>query len=94
MPRVSDERASDSPSCSSHSGSRDATVGITAKLYGGGGDEVDHSSDDPPHGFAPAGAPLRRLTNMLTKNSSTPIANRKLPIVVIMLSVSHPIPSG
>ncbi len=37
----------------SHSGWRLATIGMAAKLYSGGGDEVAHSSESAFHGFGP-----------------------------------------
>src|SRR6516162_6303542 len=43
----------------SHNGRRLWTVGITAKLYSGGGDVVDHSSVHASHGSTPAGRPWR-----------------------------------
>ena len=36
-------------------------TGMTAKLYGGGGDEIDHSSVGASQGFGPATAPAVRL---------------------------------
>ena len=41
----------------SHSGRRLRTVGICSKLYGGGGDVVDHSNVQAFHGSSPAGWP-------------------------------------
>src|SRR5262245_22780687 len=43
----------------SQSGRRLLTTGIAAKLYGGGGDVVDHSSVHASHGSFPAGLPLK-----------------------------------
>src|SRR5436190_1175429 len=37
-----------------HQSSRASTTGISAKLYSGGGDEIDHSSERPSHGSSPA----------------------------------------
>src|SRR5690242_11686056 len=78
-----DDRAEPSFRRSSHSGCRLATVGITAKLYGGGGDGVLHSSVPASHGFAPATTPRLRLIQTLTANNATPIANTNAPIVSI-----------
>src|SRR5262249_38687278 len=46
----------------SHSGRRLYTVGISSKLYDGGGEEVAHSSVQASHGLSPAGLPLRPET--------------------------------
>src|SRR5947209_20608766 len=43
----------------SHSGRRLCTVGITAKLYAGGGEVVAHSSVQASQGSSPAGRPWR-----------------------------------
>src|SRR5690348_13702424 len=75
-PRVNVDEAEPSPSRSSHSGWRLPIVGSTAKLYGGGGDGMLHSSVPASHGFGPAGAPPRRLFNTFQANSTTPSANR------------------
>src|SRR5713101_5487597 len=40
-----------------HQSSRAWTRGISAKLYSGGGDGIDHSSDRPSHGSPPAIGP-------------------------------------
>src|SRR6185312_6550637 len=69
-------------------------IGITAKLYGGGGDSMAHSSVPASHGFEPAYAPRRRLTKMLTTNSSTPTANIADPIVVMRFTDPHPALAG
>src|SRR6185437_11591027 len=94
MPRSTEDTTPDSPMRFSHRGSREATVGMTGKLYGGGGEGVDHSSPGASQGFGPAGAPLLRLFSTLMKNSSSPTASTKLPMVVMRLSVSQPMPSA
>src|SRR6478752_733815 len=40
-----------------HQSSRASTTGISAKLYAGGGDGIDHSSERPSHGSFPATLP-------------------------------------
>ena len=52
--------------------------------------DTDHSRLGASHGFLLASAPTRRLRATLTKNSKTPAARTKLPIVVIRLSVPQP----
>src|SRR5215468_9372865 len=44
-----------------HQSSRASTTGISAKLYSGGGDGIDHSSERPSHGSDDAIAPRRVL---------------------------------
>src|SRR6266550_9120484 len=58
-------------------GRRLATVGITSKLCGGGGDGIVHSSVAPPHGSSPAASPLVRERHKFHRNTSTerPIKN-------------------
>ena len=43
----------------SHSGRRLRTAGMTAKLYSGGGELVDHSSVHASHGSFPAALPRK-----------------------------------
>src|SRR5215469_14045874 len=43
----------------SQSGRRLCTSGMTAKLYAGGGDAVDHSKVQASHGSLPAGRPRK-----------------------------------
>ena len=75
----------------SQSGSRPATTGIASKLQAGGGDDVAHSSVPAPHGFAPAGAPTRRLRQTLTTKSRTLTAIIAAPIDATRFIVPQPI---
>src|SRR5258708_28824441 len=53
-------RLSGSSGCfKSHNGRRLATVGVTAKLYAGGGELTDHSRVHASQGSFPALAPLK-----------------------------------
>src|SRR5690606_11183353 len=63
------------------------TVGIRAKLYGGGGDVVAHSSVYAPHGFSPAGTPRRQLRNRFHAKTRTAAAWMNAPTVSMKLSV-------
>src|SRR5690348_7984604 len=67
--RLSEARPTSGGGVSSgcHNGSRPATVGCGEKLYGGGGDEVAHSSPAASQGLSPAMAPPRTLTITLIK---------------------------
>src|SRR4029077_18220643 len=58
-------------------GSRLVTVGMTEKLYTGGGDEMLHSSVAPPQGSLGAACPRRPLRHTLSRNTriDTPIRN-------------------
>src|SRR5260370_8007466 len=54
-------RLSGSSGCfKSHKGRRLATVGVTAKLYAGGGELTDHSRVPPSHGSFPPFPPLNK----------------------------------
>src|SRR3954447_15873468 len=68
------------------------TLGMTAKLYGGGGDVVVHSSVPPWNGSGPAGTPRRRLQNRLAKIISRPAVSTNEPIVSARLYESQPNP--
>src|SRR6267142_1990216 len=63
------------------SGSRLVTVGMTVKLYTGGGDGIAHSSVAPPHGLFGASAGRRPVRSRLNRkiNVASPITNA--PIV-------------
>src|SRR6185295_9421160 len=58
-------------------GSRLVTVGMTEKLYTGGGDGMLHSSVAPPHGSFEAACPCPRVRHTLKRNTriDTPIRN-------------------
>src|SRR2546422_7447594 len=71
-------------------GSRFATVGITEKLYGGGGEEIAHSSVAPPHGSFGAGAPCERVRHRLTTNTSVATPIKNAPIVETRLRLETP----
>src|ERR1700682_1707389 len=65
------------------------TGGTRSKLYGGGGDEVAHSSVLPRQGSSPAISPPFQLRTTLIRNSSTEKAMRKDETVMIMFVVAH-----
>src|SRR5213078_2750595 len=71
-------------------GSRFATVGITEKLYGGGGEGIAHSSVAPPHGSFGAGAPCERVRHRLTTNTSVATPIKNAPIVETRLRLETP----
>src|SRR5439155_1654451 len=84
-------RQSGSSGCfRSHSGRRLRTVGITAKLYVGGGEGVDHSSVQASQGSAPAGRPLRSDTMALYTKSAKLGTWIIAPSVVSWLSSVQP----
>src|SRR5207248_11226777 len=70
------------------------TVGMTGKLYGGGGDVVAHSSVPPKNGSGPAGAPRKRLQTRFAKISSSPAVRMKAPIVSERLYAPQPSDGG
>src|SRR3954465_13693236 len=74
----------------SHNGYRDVTVGMTAKLYSGGGDGIDHSSEGAPHGSLPAIAPRFRLIQRFHAKISTDTAWMYAPIELMRLKTSNP----
>src|SRR5260370_4855636 len=74
--------------------SRDWMSGISAKLYSGGGDEIDHSMVRPSHGSLPASAPRRRDTTALTMNISTDTAMMNPPIEMTRLRAVQPRPGS
>src|SRR5438477_2511627 len=55
-------------------GSRLITTGMSAKLPGGGGELVAHSSVSAPHGSLPARGPVKRLTIRFATVTRTPRA--------------------
>src|SRR5262249_13776510 len=78
----------------SHSGRRLETVGTTAKLYGGGGEVVAHSSVQASHGSLPAGPPPPRATTTFTPSGATPRICRGTPNVVTRFQTSQPRSAG
>ena len=66
-------------------GSTLRTRGIVSKLFGGGGEVVNHSSVLPCHGSLPARLPLRSEWTTLIGVTRTPSARMKAPIVEIRL---------
>src|SRR6266404_6181451 len=58
----------------SQSGRRLLTVGMTEKLYAGGGEGVDHSSVQASHGSLPAVAPLKYDHRRFTTKTMVPRA--------------------
>ena len=57
--------------CGARSRRRAWTSGISAKLYSGTGDGIDHSSVRPSHGSALATSPRAAVLMMFTRNTST-----------------------
>ena len=77
---------------SSHQSSRSCTFGISAKLYSGGGDGIDHSRVRPSHGSAPASSPFVQLLHMLYMKNRNPMASMTAPSVETRFQKSQPIP--
>src|SRR5688500_5920664 len=61
--------------------STECTVGISAKLYSGGGDGIDHSNDRPSHGSAGASTRRFREATQFHMKMSTDTAMTKAPTV-------------
>src|SRR5262245_27913000 len=74
----------------SQSGRRLLTVGISAKLYSGGGELVLHSRVQASHGSFPAGLPLRN--ERITLNSQIDMAAiwNAAPREIMRLRVPQP----
>src|SRR5262245_4207637 len=94
-------RATSLPSSSSvylrcQKSSRPSTSGTSAKLYSGGGDEVDHSSVRPSHGSSPATSPCLSTSDlmMLIKRISTENARMNAPTLTSWFMPSHPSPES
>src|SRR6266480_156848 len=64
-----------------HRGSRLVTLGMTEKLYAGGGDGMLHSSVAPPQGSFGAACPRRALRHTLKRNTRIETAMRNAPTV-------------
>ena len=62
-----------------------APAGMTSKLFGGGGDCVNHSSVLPCHGSLPASLPFLTERTMFTTVTRTPMPSRNEPIVEMRL---------
>src|SRR5262245_30434468 len=74
----------------SHSGRRLFTLGISAKLYSGGGELVVHSSVQASQGSFPAGRPLRADRRRLKTKIRMPIAWKTTPRVTTKFNVPQP----
>src|SRR3569833_3136178 len=62
------------------------TTGVNAKLYAGGGEDVDHSRVRPSHGspvVSRSASRLRKLTSNWMRNDPMPKAMRKAPKAAI-----------
>src|SRR5262245_19850658 len=79
-----------SPCFWSQRSSRPCEVGITAKLYTGGGDGMLHSSVRASHGSGPATTPERWVLNALTMNTEMDSAMMNAPIVDTMFQKFQP----
>src|SRR4051794_11873255 len=88
----SSRRRSACRSASSQFGYGLVTCGTTAKLYGGGGDVVAHSSVPPWKGSGPDGAPRRKLHTRFAASTTSPSASRYEPSVSIMFELPQPSP--
>src|SRR5882724_2702956 len=64
-----------------HLGRRLETVGMTLKLYTGGGDGMAHSSVAPFHGSLPAISPCFRVRQTLYMKIRNPITRNTVPYV-------------
>ena len=62
-------------------GSTLRTLGMTSKLFGGGGDGVNHSSVFPFQGSFPARRPCLALQSRFATTITTPTPSTKEPIV-------------
>src|SRR5439155_20122399 len=71
-------------------GRRLATVGMTSKLCGGGGEGMVHSSVAPPHGSLPATLPRVRVRQTLTRKTAIDTPIRNAPTVDTRLSLATP----
>ena len=71
-------------------GRRPATVGMTSKLCGGGGDGMVHSSVAPPHGSFPATLPRLRVRQTLIRNTKIEAPIRNAPTVDTRFSLATP----
>src|SRR5437879_2993512 len=72
------------------SGSRFATVGMTVKLYTGGGDGIAHSSVAPFHGLAGAFTGCHRVRSRFQKKISVAMPTRNAPMVETRLKPATP----
>jgi hypothetical protein len=98
---VTDDASSDPPDgmrtrrpCSSsvylrcQKSSRASTSGISAKLYSGGGDGIDHSSVPACHGSLPDTSPAVRLRQKFQRLTAMPRMRITVPIVEARLKPS------
>src|SRR6266511_3418557 len=87
--------SADSPAWrASNTGRAERIGGRASKLWGGGGDDVAHSSVLAPHGSADAVLGLRSVTNTLAKKIAIDTAIRKAPAVAARLRKLHPRPGA
>src|SRR5437879_3717339 len=78
----------------SQSGRRLLMVGMTAKLYAGGGEGVDHSRVQASHGSLPAVSPLKYDHTRFATKTTIPNALKKTPMVTMRFHTSHPRPGS
>src|SRR5437879_11169629 len=71
-------------------GSRLVTVGMTEKLYAGGGEGMLHSSVAPPQGPVGAARPGRALCHTSRRDTSIETAMRKAPTTEARISPEQP----
>ena len=79
-----------SPCFCSHSSSRPCTVGMTPKLWTGGGEAMVHSSVRPSQGSGLATAPARIVFHTLAMKTRNDTAIRKAPTVDTRFQKFHP----
>src|SRR5262245_36135478 len=87
------ERSRARPYFSRQNESKPRTRGISSKSWGGGGEEVRHSSVRPSQGSPVACGAVRRLRTAFTAKSKTAIPMPKAPTVDARLQKSQPTPA-
>src|SRR5215203_4315458 len=78
----------------SQSGYRDSTSGISAKLYSGGGDGMDHSSVAASHGLFDAMGPCDLLRKKFQTKIAVEMTSMNAPMLEMRLNVSQPWPAS
>src|SRR5215470_19013592 len=78
----------------SHNGRRLLTAGVTAKLYTGGGEGVNHSSVHASHGSLPASLPRKYDHSRFQTKTNMPSPWNITPMEVMTFKVSQPRPAS
>src|SRR5207247_4230248 len=76
---------------SSNTGRSERIGGRRRKLWCGGGEDVAHSSELPPHGSSPAVAGPRSASATATRNGMVPRPSRNAPSVDSRFRVHQPV---